>query len=96
MSSIEISPSSVENKSFCEVPKYVINTRPHCPKLMKFTFSWMNYRIDEINVYKNHNIFELKALKGGMNVTETTNYIYDAEFSIKIVHGCRIMIKIVL
>ena len=25
-----------ENKSFCEVPKYVINTRPHCPKLMKF------------------------------------------------------------
>ena len=27
---------SVENKSFCEVPKYVINTRPHYPKLMKF------------------------------------------------------------
>ena len=21
--------SSAENKSFCEVPKYVINTRPH-------------------------------------------------------------------
>ena len=29
--------SSAENKSFCEVPKYVINTRPHYPKLMKFT-----------------------------------------------------------
>ena len=29
--------NSAENKSFCEVPKYVINTRPHCPKLMKFT-----------------------------------------------------------
>ena len=29
--------SSAENKSFCEVPKYVINTRPRCPKLMKFT-----------------------------------------------------------
>ena len=29
--------SSVENRSFCEVPKYVINTRPHCLKLMKFT-----------------------------------------------------------
>ena len=28
---------SAENKSFCEVPKYVINTLPHCPKLMKFT-----------------------------------------------------------
>ena len=28
--------SSAEYKSFCEVPKYVINTRPHCPKLMKF------------------------------------------------------------
>ena len=28
--------TSIENKSFCEVPKYVINTRPHCPKLMKF------------------------------------------------------------
>ena len=27
----------VENKSFCEVLKYVINTRPHCPELMKFT-----------------------------------------------------------
>ena len=26
-----------KKKSFCEVPKYVINTRPHCPKLMKFT-----------------------------------------------------------
>ena len=23
-----------KNKSFCEVPKYVINTRPHCPKLI--------------------------------------------------------------
>ena len=29
--------SSAKTKSFCEVPKYVINTRPHCPKLMKFT-----------------------------------------------------------
>ena len=29
--------SSAKNKSFCEVPKYVINTRPHNPKLMKFT-----------------------------------------------------------
>ena len=28
--------SSAENKSFCEVLKYVITTRPHCPKLMKF------------------------------------------------------------
>ena len=28
--------NSAENKSFCEVPKYVINTRSHCPKLMKF------------------------------------------------------------
>ena len=40
--------SSAENKSFCEVPKYVINTRPHCPKLMKFTCythaqSWLKY-----------------------------------------------------
>ena len=26
--------------------------------------------IDEINVYKNHSIFELKALRGRMNVTE--------------------------
>ena len=45
---------------------------------------------------KNHNIFELKALRGGMNVTETTNYNYDAEFFVNIVHGCRIMIKILL
>ena len=29
--------NSAENKSFCEVPKYVINTRPHYPQLMKFT-----------------------------------------------------------
>ena len=29
--------SLTENKSFCEVRKYVINTRSHCPKLMKFT-----------------------------------------------------------
>ena len=28
---------SAKNKSFCEVPKYVINTWPHCPNLMKFT-----------------------------------------------------------
>ena len=28
--------NSAENKSICEVPKYVINTRSHCPKLMKF------------------------------------------------------------
>ena len=28
--------NSEENKSFCEVPKYVLNTRPHCPKLIKF------------------------------------------------------------
>ena len=28
--------NSAENKSFCEVPKYVINTRPHCPMLVKF------------------------------------------------------------
>ena len=28
--------SSAKNKSFCEVLKYVKNTRPHCPKLMKF------------------------------------------------------------
>ena len=28
--------SLAKNKSFCEVPKFVINTRPHCPKLMKF------------------------------------------------------------
>ena len=26
-----------ENKSFCEVPKYVINTRPDCSKLTNFT-----------------------------------------------------------
>ena len=25
------------NKSFCDVPKYVINKWPHCSKLMKFT-----------------------------------------------------------
>ena len=50
----------------------------------------------EVNVYKNHNIFELKALRGGMNVTETTNYSYDAEFFVNIVHGCRIIIKILL
>ena len=36
--------------------------------------------IDEINVYKNHSIFELKVLRGGMDVTETTNYSYDADF----------------
>ena len=59
--------NSAENKSFCEVPKYVINTRPHWPKLMK-VHEWIA-KIDEINVYKNHNIFELKALRGGMNVT---------------------------
>ena len=28
--------SSAKNKSFCEVPKYVINSMPHCPQLMKF------------------------------------------------------------
>ena len=38
--------------------------------------------INEINVYKNHNIFELEALREGMNVTETTNYSYDAKFSV--------------
>ena len=27
--------SSAENKSFCELSKYVINTRPHCPQLIK-------------------------------------------------------------
>ena len=42
----------------------------------------------EINVYKNQSIFELKALRGGMNVTETTNYSYDAKFFVNIVHGC--------
>ena len=26
-----------QNKSFCEVLKYVINTRSNCPKLMKYT-----------------------------------------------------------
>ena len=31
-----------------------------------------------------------------MNVTETTNYSYDAEFFVNIVHGCRIIIKILL
>ena len=30
-------PFEKKNKSFCEMPNYVINTRPHCPKLMKFT-----------------------------------------------------------
>ena len=44
----------------------------------------------------NHSIFELKALRGGMNVPVTTNYNHDAEFSVNIVHGCRIMIKILL
>ena len=29
--------NSAKYKSFCEVPKHLINTRPHCPKLMKFT-----------------------------------------------------------
>ena len=29
--------NSAENESFYKVPKYLINTRPHCPKLMKFT-----------------------------------------------------------
>ena len=29
-------------------------------------------------------------------MTETTNYSYDAEFSVNIVHGCQIMIKILL
>ena len=29
--------TSAEKKSFCEVPKYAINIRSHCPKLMKFT-----------------------------------------------------------
>ena len=52
--------------------------------------------IDEINVYINHNIFEFKALRRGMNVTDATNYSYDAQFSVNIVHGCRIMIKILL
>ena len=58
-------------------------------------YGWIA-KIDEINVYKHHNIFELKALRRGMNVTETTNYNYDAEFSVNIVHGCWIMIKILL
>ena len=31
-----------------------------------------------------------------MHVTETTNYSYDAEFSVNTFHGCRIMIKILL
>ena len=39
-------------------------------------------------VYKNHIIFEFKALRGGMNVTEITNYSYDAKLSVHIVHGC--------
>jgi hypothetical protein len=30
--------NAAENKSFCEVLKYVINTRPHCPKLMNFMY----------------------------------------------------------
>ena len=47
-----------------------------------------------MNVYKNHSIFELKAFRGGMNVTETTNYSYDADIFVNIVHGCRIMIKV--
>ena len=29
--------SLVKYKSFCEVPKYVINARSYCPKLMQFT-----------------------------------------------------------
>ena len=53
-------------------------------------------KINEINVYKNHNIFELRALREEMNETETTNYSYDAEFFVNTVHGCRIMIKIFL
>ena len=52
--------------------------------------------IDEINVYKNHSIFELMALRGRMIVTKTTNYSYDANFFVNIVHGCRIMIKVLL
>ena len=55
-----------------------------------------NAEIDEINVYKNHHNFELKALRGGMNVIETTNYNYDAEISVNTVHGCQIMIKTLL
>ena len=31
-----------------------------------------------------------------MNVTKITNYSYDAEFSVNTVHGCRIMIEILL
>ena len=31
-----------------------------------------------------------------MNATKTTNYNYDAEFFMYFVHGCRIMIKILL
>ena len=39
---------------------------------------------------------KLKALRGGMTVLESTNYSYDAKISVHIVHGCRIMIKILL
>ena len=35
--------NSTENKSFCEVPKYVINTRPHCPKLINYTCPKLHY-----------------------------------------------------
>ena len=31
-----------------------------------------------------------------MNVTLTTNYNYDSKFSVNTIHGCRIMIKILL
>ena len=39
--------NSAENKSFCELPKYVINTRPHCPKVDEI--HGRIAEIDEIN-----------------------------------------------
>ena len=81
------------NKSFCAVPKYVINTRLHCLKLLKF----MN-ECAEIDELFHESILSTKitALRGGMNVTKSTNYSYDAEGSVNTVHGCRILIKILL
>ena len=78
-----------KKKSFCEVPK--------CDKYKTSLAQngWIA-EIDEIHVYKNHNILELKALRGGMNVTETTHYNCDAEFFMYTIHGCRMMIKILL
>ena len=57
--------NSAENKSFCEVPTYVIQGLTAKVDEIR---GWIA-KIDEINVIKKQNILKLKALRGYMNVT---------------------------